>query len=182
MNLLKTLPLFWQEDPVLQQILDMIQPEVDRLETLKEQLFAAASLVDAAGWVLQSWENAYGVAPVSELDTERISSVRAKMRAGGILTPDRLQQIMRSYYGGETEITEDVANGLFQLKFVSQIGTPTNIDSVAAMLDAVKPAQLVYELAYEYLRIKEVEGMTLSALSTVKLDRFGGGTTYVDNN
>lgn len=182
MKLLKTLTFFWQEDPVLQQILAMIQPEVDRLETLKEQLLASASLEDATGWVLQVWENAYGITPVSESDTERISAVRAKMRAGGILTPEYLKRIMRSYYGGETEITEDVANGVFILKFVSQIGTPTNIDSVAAMLDAVKPVQLAYEFAYEYLRISEVEGMTLEALSSVKLDQFGGGTTYVDDD
>lgn len=182
MKLAKTLTMFWQDDAMLEVILEMIQPEVDRVEALKEQALASASLENASDWVLRAWENAYGVTPVSDSDTERISAVRAKMRAGGILTPAALVRIMASYHRGTVKVEERFSEGVFALLFTDQRGAPVNIQEISNMLDALKPAHLAYEYIYEYLLIGEAEKMTLAELSALTLDNFGGGTTNVDKH
>ncbi len=179
MKLLNLLTTFWQEDPAVQEILNMIQPEINRLGELEKQVLESAAVETAATWALAEWERAFGIATdVSKSDTERREAIRTKMRSGSILTPEALMRFMASYYGGQVEIKEYVNDGVFTLTFVTQLGTPTNLAAVTAALDAVKPAQLAYELVYRYLLLHEVEAMTLGELETTTLDKFGGGTKY----
>lgn len=180
MNLLNTLPAFWQKDAALQSILAMIQPEIDRLETLKNEVLQLGAVGNASGWALEAWEAAFGIRPdAANSDAFRRSTVQTKMRSGGIVTPESIVRLMASYYGGEVTVTELPEKRAMVLTFVGQKGTPDNIEAVRAALDAVLPADLTYEFAYTYLLIHEVSEMTLAELSATTLDKFAGGTTYV---
>ena len=180
MNLLSTLPAFWQQDDVLQAIHAMIQPEIDRLETLKNDVLKLGAVDGSSTWALNEWETAFGISPdVSNSDTFRSSSVQAKMRGIGILSPASLKEIMASYYGGDIEVIERPNERAIILKFVDQRGTPQNISAIKTVLDATLPVDLTYEFEYTYLLLDEVAAMTLEELSSVTLDNFAGGTMYV---
>lgn len=172
-------PDFWQEDPFAAAMVEAVAAEAALVRQNAQEILAASCVSTAPEWAVERYEKAYGIAPDDSKSLEnRRSAVQALMRGGGIVTPERIKQVASAFYGGEVEVFEDAENGIFSVEFVGQDGTPTYIDDVTAAINKMKPAHLTFRYAYRYLRLDEVEAMTLAQLEALPLDRFAGGAAY----
>lgn len=172
-------PDFWREDLHAAALVEAVAAEAAILRQNVRELLAASCVSTAPEWAVELWEKAYGVTPDNSKSLEaRRSTVQALLRGGGIVTPERIRQVVAAFHGGEVAIIEDAANGAFTVEFIGQEGTPPYIQDVTAAINKVKPAHLAYAYAYRYLRIDEVQAMTLAELQTMTMDRFAGGNAY----
>lgn len=172
-------PDFWQEDPFAAAMVEAVAAEAALVRQNAQEILAASCVSTAPEWAVERYEKAYGIAPDTAKSLEnRRSAVQALMRGGGIVTPERIKQVVAAFHGGEVAIIEDAENGAFTVEFVGHAGTPAYIGDVTAAINKTKPAHLVYGFAYRYLRIDEVQTMTLAELQTMTMDRFAGGNAY----
>lgn len=172
-------PDFWREDPYAAALVESVAAEAALVRQNAAELLAACSVSTAPQWAVELYEKAYGVKSdgSKSLDVRR-SAVQALMRGGGIVTPERIRQAVSAFTGGEVAIWEDPENGTFTVEFIGQNGTPAYIGDVTAAIEKIRPAHLIYGYLYRYLRIEEVEAMTLAELETMTMNRFAGGAIY----
>lgn len=174
--LVEHLPLRLQESPDTAHIEAALDTEIVKLwaacDGLKQNLNAGTS-----DMLLEYWEKLYGLPTDLSLSTaERRERLRSKMRASGTATVAMIQNVVESFLNGKAEIIERPSDYAFDVKFISVIGVPGNLEILDAALDDVKPAHLAYRYLYRYLLIREVHGvMTLAQLEATTLDKFAGG-------
>ncbi len=177
--MIKHYPDFWQEDPMAAAIVDAVAAEAALIRQNTAEILAASSVSTAPEWAVEKWEKAYGITPdATKPLADRRAAVQSLMRGGGIVTPERIRQVVGAFHGGEVAVSEDAANGAFVVEFVDQQGTPPYLADVSAAIRKIKPAHLSFSYAFRYLRVHEVEKMTLAELETMNMDRFAGGTVY----
>lgn len=64
----------------------------------------------------------------------------------------------------------------FTVRFISEQGTPPNLEDLKEAIKEIKPAHLAVEFEFRYLRIGEVHNiMTIAELENQVLDLFAGG-------
>lgn len=177
MNLLSLMPSFWTADPALKTLIGAVQAAMDDYLADVRALLQSGAASTARKPFIDGWESFYGTQPdpSASIDARR-SAIMAKMRAGGICTPQKIIDLAASYSGGEIEVEEDPASSSLIVRFVDQQGTPDYIDKVKAEISAILPAHLTVTFEYTYLTIAEVEAMTLDELEETTLDHFGGGS------
>lgn len=131
----------------------IIGAEAIEFEALNEAIadILAQFYIDTATWSLSAWEKESGITPDdSKPIEERRSQLKAKRRGTGVVTKVLIQSVVSSYAGGEIEITEEPANYLIKIKFVSTYGTPTNQTDLQKVVRDIVPAHLavIYEFKY----------------------------------
>jgi uncharacterized protein YmfQ (DUF2313 family) len=111
-----------------------------------DQLF-----IDTATWGLTNWEQMSGI-PVNEAKpiAERRSLIKAKRRGTGVVTSALIQNVINSYSGGDVQVTEDMPNYTIKIKFVSNLGTPTNMPDIQQVIRDIVPAHLAITYEYKY--------------------------------
>ena len=177
--MMELFPDFWREDPYAAALAEAVAAEAAAVRQNTAELLEACCVSTAPEWAVERYEKAYGVTPDASKSLEaRRSAVQALMRGGGIVTPKRIEQLVAAFHGGEVAVSEDPENGTFTVEFIGQAGTPPYIDDVTAAIEKIRPAHLRYGYLYRYLRIDEVEAMTLTELQSTALDRFAGGAIY----
>lgn len=62
--------------------------------------------------------------------------------------------------------------GKLTLDFVSGIGIPENLDTLKETIEAMVPAHVIIEYLFNYLLIRDVQGMTLAEMNATTLDQF----------
>jgi hypothetical protein len=129
----------------------IIKAEASEFETLSSAIKDVLDqfFIDTATWGLANWETISGI-PVDETKPieERRSLIKAKRRGAGVVTAEQIQNVINSYSGGAVQITEDMANYTIKIKFVSNLGVPTNMPDIQAVVRDIIPAHLA--IAYEY--------------------------------
>lgn len=172
-------PDFWREDPMAAALVEAVADEAALIRQNTVEILAASSVSTAPEWAVEKWEKAYGITPDGTKPlADRRAAVQALMRGGGIVTPERIKQVVGAFHGGEVAVIEDAANGAFVVEFVGQEGTPAFLADVSAAIHKIIPAHLIFSYAFRYLRIDEVEAMSLAELETMNMDRFAGGAVY----
>lgn len=98
---------------------------------------------------------AYNIAQKPSLET--MQSICDAWEAGGIIC---------SYTPGE-----------LTLKFIGDVGVPSNIQDLKNAIIRAVPAHIYVDYAYRYLLIREVHNvMTLAEIDATPLNKFAGGT------
>ncbi len=157
--LLEHLPLRLQESTDTARVEAALETEIVKLWAARDR-FEQNLNAGASDMLLEYWERLYG----------------CKMRANGTATVEMIQNVVESFLNGKAEVIERPSDYAFDVKFISVIGVPGNLEILDAALDDVKPAHLAYRYLYRYLLIREVHGlMTLAQLEATTLDKFAGG-------
>ncbi|MBQ3072666.1 MAG: DUF2313 domain-containing protein [Oscillospiraceae bacterium] len=177
MDLLSLLPPFWKDDPALTKLQSAICVAVADYLSDVDALLHSGAVSTARDPFIRQWESLYGTQQKDGTELrDRRSAVMAKMRTGGICSPEKLKSVAASFYGGEVEIAERTPDeNTVTVKFVGQQSTPTFLSDLSAALASVLPAHLSIQYAWEYLLVENVHGMTLQALESNTLDKFAGG-------
>ena len=163
--LLELLPERLQKSPETAKIQSAIEKEVERFIKAYDwtllQLFVTSA--DANG--LSLWEKMYGITPDSTNTEYRRSRVMSKMRGSGTTTTAMLKNVCESFYNGKVEIIERFSQYSFDIKFLSSIGTPPNLQDMVAAIEEIKPAHLSYQFIISYNRHQDPTGKTHEQLS-----------------
>lgn len=150
------------EDAEFQQAVEKeIQKVMEEYDRIILQLFVTSA--DANG--LSLWEKMYGITPDSTNIEYRRSRVMSKMRGSGTTTTAMIKNVCESFYNGKVEIIERFSQYSFDIKFLSSIGTPPNLQDVVAVIEEIKPAHLSYRFIISYNRHQDLTGKTHEQLS-----------------
>ena len=105
MNLLSLMPSFWTADPALKTLIGAVQAAMDDYLADVRALLQSGAASTARKPFIDGWESFYGTQPdpSASIDARR-SAIMAKMRAGGICTPQKIIDLAASYSGGEIEV------------------------------------------------------------------------------
>lgn len=149
---------------------------------LHDQLYAdtqdvlAQFFVESATWGLAHWERIFGVETNEAKPlAERRPVVKARMRGIGVVSQTLIKDVAESWYGGEVAVSDQPAQHLITVKFVSSIGVPTNLGDVERALRELIPAHLALQFEFTYILIRDIDGVkTLAELEQLTLDQFAG--------
>lgn len=148
------LPYLYEGSEEVKAIQDAIDSErlilTDKFEDFYKQVF-----VESADWSLPLWENMLGIKKLSinyrSDDYEaRRENILARLRSKGVSSKKALEELCRSFSGGDVKIIEDNPNYSFMVKFISEQSIPANLDGLTKALEEVKPAHLAWDYIMAY--------------------------------
>ena len=116
-------------------------------------------------------EQLYGINPINMTLEERRTNVLAKSRGGQGCTPE-LIKLSALAYGHKVEIIENFADYDFVIRFIDEIGIPSNMTDVRAVMNELKPAHLQVYFRFKYLVISEMDTLSIAELETMTLNDF----------
>jgi uncharacterized protein YmfQ (DUF2313 family) len=131
----------------------IIKAEASEFEALNSAISDVLDqfFIDTATWGLANWEVMSGIiVNESKPIEERRSLIKAKRRGTGAVTPALIQNVIDSYSGGAVQVTEDMANYTIKIKFVSNLGVPTNMPDIQSVVRDIMPAHLAITYEYKY--------------------------------
>lgn len=151
-RMLATVPQYLRTSEYFKALLAAEGAEVDAAGAAADALLDQL-LVALAGYGLALWEDFLGlpVNPSGRTLAERRERITSKLRGSGTSTVALLDQIAESYANGDVEITEQADLYQFTVRFVSEIGIPSQIDDLKAAIEEAKPAHLAVVYAYTYI-------------------------------
>lgn len=160
--LFETLPYLYNASKDVENVQGAIDFERLILEGKIQDLYNQ-SFVDTSDRALPMWEHMLGMKKLSakyrsEDYQSRRENILARLRSKGVSSKKALEELCRSFSGGEVKIIEDNPNYSFLVKFISEESIPANLDGLTGAIDEVKPAHLSwsYILAYNiWLQVKD---------------------------
>ncbi|WP_227013771.1 YmfQ family protein [Paenibacillus psychroresistens] len=170
LEMLSSLPAFYEifrEVRIINQIegaeLDDVFQSVD---DVLNQVF-----IDTASWGLARWEFELGIPTnLSKPLEQRRSVVLSKRRGYGTVTVGLVKNVAEAYANGEVSVTEDNANYLVIIKFISTHGIPENLADIQNALRDLIPAHLAISYEFNYFIWNELDALSKSWDQT---DAFG---------
>ncbi|MEG1152404.1 MAG: YmfQ family protein [Oscillospiraceae bacterium] len=150
MSLIKYLPSFYYASTEVKNIQASIEVEAEQLKAnitdLLNQLY-----VTTATWGLDYWETYLGIEiDKTQTNRDRQSRILTRLRGQGTITKDMIKNVCESFIGGEVEIIENSIDYSFNIKFVSVIGIPSNLEYLSASIEEIKPAHLAYTFEFTF--------------------------------
>jgi hypothetical protein len=174
-EMLGYLPTYYENSRVMRSHLDGVGTELDKLsESLHETL--DQFFVQTATWGLVHWENELGIySDPSKPIPQRRAVVESKLRGSGSFSGRLVQNVAEAYYVGNVDVTFQPAEWSFTIYFADTIGVPPNLDDIKAMIEEIKPAHLIAEYSFNYLRIGDIHDvLTLAQMEAEPLGNFDG--------
>ena len=93
----------------------------------------------------------------------------------GATTVAMIQNVAESFYNGQVAVEEQPEAYRFDIRFLSSIGVPPNLDDLSAALEEIKPAHLAYDYIIIYRTWGELEDKTWGELESRTWDDILGG-------
>lgn len=195
MQLIELLPSYYMASPETADLQSAMGMAVDAAERARDELMQQLDM-STATWGLSTWERAYGITPDTSMSTERRrSKLMSKMRGQGTTSVAMIKNVAESFVNGIVEVVDIPDEYRFEVKFVNTIGRPPNLDDVAAAIEEIKPAHLLYTFiflfrTYRLLReyknsklskytirnIREEDGIYYGhTITTLQIDQAGAG-------
>ena len=152
--LFDTLPYLYSLSKEVEEIQGAIDSErlvlENKVRDLYEQLF-----VESSDWSLSMWEKMLGMKNLSAKSSptdyqSRRENILARLRSKGVSSKKALEELCRSFSGGDVKILEDNSNYSFLVKFVSEESIPSNLEGLTNALEEVKPAHLSWNYIFAY--------------------------------
>lgn len=172
-DLINNLHALYRQDEYIKEIFNSAGITLDNIESTMADIEQQYWL-DTVTWGLSIWELILGIkANLNSSYEDRRSLVGAKWRGTGKADLYLLQVVANSWRNGSVLV--EFVGGKIKLTFNGIYGIPTDLASLQAAIDDVKPAHLAIVYAFAYLFIADVESMTINELETVTLDKFAGG-------
>ena len=156
MKLINNLPGYYRKSVFVQELYTVIEAMFelsdDEWKTFVKNMFATQA-VD-----ISQCEKDVGIEPDPSIDLEiRRANVLNRIRGNGILTVERLKELVESYEPTGVKIIEKFKERTIKLYFENCIGTPEHYDEMINAIDDVKPAYIVVECVLRLLTWGEVK-------------------------
>lgn len=111
--------------------------------------------------------------PDNTLDNRR-AEIRSKWVAATKSTLSIIQKVCDSWKFGKVQTF--FSDGYIDVRFISDLGVPDDINKLKIAIDEVKPAHLGYDISYKYLLIENIhEVLTLEEMGNIELNLFAFG-------
>lgn len=149
-SMLKSLPNYYVNSKVINNILDSSAKEFKRLEfninDAEDNLFIDTTISN-----IDRWEKTLGIKTDSNKTYDfRREKIKAKLRSGGTTTKQMIANVASAFSNGEVEVVEDNSNYKFVVKFTGTKGIPKNMEDLTEIIEEIKPAHLNFEYSYTY--------------------------------
>ncbi len=180
-ELFSYLPAYYENSRVMRTDTDRKGAEMDALYQALDETFQQF-FVRNATWGINLWEKELGIVPDKTKPLEQRRAVaESKIRGGGKFSGAQVKNVAAAYERGAVEVTFQPAIWSFTIQFIDTIGVPPNLADLQAMIEQIKPAHLVANYTFRYLRIKEIhQTMTIKELQKRKMSDFAGGDIHVE--
>ena len=133
-------------------------------ENEKDELLKQFNL-ETATWSLDIWEKQYGIKTDITKDYDlRRSRIKSKMRGTGTTTVEMIKNVAESFVNGLVEIVEHNEQYKFDIKMMSVIGIPPNMEDLKDAIEALKPAHLAYEIILKFNTHEMIRSFTYNYL------------------
>lgn len=176
MSLIDLLPSYYSESYETLELQRAFLKQVNQAGEAKEDFFRQL-FVQTATWGLDAWENAYGLeTDRTKPDDYRRTRIMSKMRGQGTTTVELIQNVSESFSNGEVEVTEHNEQYIFDVKFVSSIGIPPNLDDLKNAIEEIKPAHLQVNYIIRFRTHEELKPYTHEHLKAYTHETLKGGT------
>ena len=166
---------FYRNDPFINDLFTAIAYVINNVssavDALKGELY-----FDTMVYMIPVYEAIMKITPLSSqsLDDRR-TVIQARWLSMGHNDITLLQNIANIWKNGETVVT--FVAGQILITFVGAYGIPTDLSSLLAAMDNIKPAHLPYNLAYKWILKKDVNNvMTKQHMQTLKKSNFARGS------
>jgi hypothetical protein len=165
-------PDYYQDAETYKAIQDAKALEYDLLEDKLNDLQLQLS-PKTATWGLKYYEKELGI-PTDEAKPigDRRSNVISKRRGFGNFNASLVKMVARSYTNGEVSVAVNLPTYEIEIKFISAIGIPPNLEDFKAAIDNITHAHMGVTYRYRYLTIGEVQALTIAQLNATALSNF----------
>ena len=171
--LLRPLGVYDLDAPINGSSLEAKGAALDRMHEQLEELVRETDLTTAQDWGLAEWKSLFSIVPTSATQEELRDSLQALLRIGvGACTTERVQDTL-SGCGIRTAV-EEIGTGLVRVSFPGIAGQPEDFERLRANIEAILPAHVGIEYAFNYLtwavlesrkwKFRDIEGMTWEGL------------------
>ena len=107
--------------------------------------------IDTATWSLDLWEEELGIDTILNDTLEnRRSRIKAKLRGYGVCTKKHIKNVALSYGYGEVEPIEHYEDYMLEIKFISTIGIPPNLNDFKKTMRLIVPAHIGIKYTFRY--------------------------------
>lgn len=141
MKFIEQLPFFYYEDENVNSIQEALEKEYNisqsKFEDTKKQLH-----VDTATWSLPLWEKMLGIMPKTEDITIRRKNIKAKLKARGIVTKQRLISITESYTNSDADLDEFPSEYYFVITMLLGSLSEEEFLELRDIIETIKPCHL----------------------------------------
>lgn len=175
MRLVDYLPEHYKNSPEVIEAQYAFQAWAEKLVGDREALLAQLDVATAT-WGLRAWEAALGIeTDITKSFAFRRTRIEGKLRGLGTTTKTMIKNVAESFSNGEVEIIEHNPESWFEVKFVSNLGIPPNMNDLTASIEEIKPAHLAYMYVYMYRLYGELSGYTHSQLTAYTHEQLRSG-------
>lgn len=139
--MIRLIPNHWLDNKQIPEIVNAIQPEIDKIQNAIEDFYAQL-FIDTATWSLDYWERDYGLTQNANDTLEnRRNAVKVKMRGNKTATLSVLQSIVDAY-GGNTQLSD--TGHEVHIKYIEPSGVPKDLSGMLTSLREVAPAHIPF--------------------------------------
>ena len=171
----KMLPLFLLK---MKNMRDLLQAEESVMQELRDNVSSQEQqlVIATSTWGLGRHDKILGLPTDSESAmADRRSRIIAKLAGQGTVTKKLIQHVASSFTNGQVAVEEQPEAYRFDIRFLSSIGVPPNLDDLSAALEEIKPAHLAYDYIILYRTWGELEEKTWGELESRTWDEILGG-------
>ena len=169
----KSVPGFVREEPILDLIYKRQGAELDKLRTaalfIKNMIISITTCPDEG---LVFWERLFSMSNPGLSPQSRRELLKMRCRGIGTLTTEFIRNLVESFENGEAKVTDHPRDSTVEVRFISTIGTPPNIEAIRDALDDYLHAYYDVMFTLRDLLVKEVEKMTIAGLESTLIDSF----------
>ncbi len=140
------LPDAYRDSPETAAFQGAVQPEVEAVWAHRDSLLAQLDPY-TAGWGLDLWEDALGIAPSGHLELElRRRQIVAKLQGRGPTTADTLRQVAETFLGVPVTVTEVFGEYRVELAAEGLTVVREGMVRLREQLIAILPAHLDFQV------------------------------------
>ena len=169
-RMIKHLPKYERSNKLITEILRVTAIELMELNIKAEQNYSEL-FIDTAIKALTLHERDLNIGKGALTNRQRRELITAHYRA--ILeqtTDETIKNVASAFANGEVEINPTDTEGVFEIKFVSIIGIPDNMQGLMNTLDVILPAHLDVIYTYIYNTWDDISIKTWDELSIYTWD------------
>lgn len=135
-------------DYVTLWLIQAIGTQLDKMGQYADE-YKKQLVPQTATWALPIWESEYGIKtnPMLTLEQRRVN-VLNKMLSRSAMNPKKLSNIISNLIGADVEIRERTGKNKFTV-VISSIPSFIDESAVRKKVDILKPAHLIFDVAYQ---------------------------------
>ena len=150
-NLVFRLPRYYQDSPQVSELERVLGEQAGALRVSESDTLAQL-WVDTATWGLDLWEQAWGIrADPAQTDQARRERILAKVKSSGVPTLEVLRGVAQSFSPYPVELEEENGQYRFIIRYLGTAGEVADMAGLAAAINEIKPAHLVWEVKYRMI-------------------------------